>query len=313
MSRHFWAIVFCLFGISVLSAQGVDKTVSRALAEYFKNYTSPRTQFKYSALDRRRNNIVVNNKAKKVVIYVNEAFAGQAFTPEVVDKVYDDVRAILPKKLRKYRIEVVYKGRAIEERIPNIYRSRKDVDESRLWGSVRYHGAPWVKDVSRPFDIPSGLDGRHIALWQSHGRYYYADGDFWKWQRPSLYCTTEDLLTQSVVVPFLMPMLRNAGALVYTPRERDWQANCVIVDNDICDGGKSRYSESETRDNKWNTRADGYAPLKSVYYDRDDPFAMGSSRCANTTKNTNNGKRIKNYLAKKSHKHMKILNLHQNN
>ena len=286
MSRHFWAIVFCLFGISVLSAQGVDKTVSRALAEYFKNYTSPRTQFKYSALDRRRNNIVVNNKAKKVVIYVNEAFAGQAFTPEVVDKVYDDVRAILPKKLRKYRIEVVYKGRAIEERIPNIYRSRKDVDESRLWGSVCYHGAPWVKDVSRPFDIPSGLDGRHIALWQSHGRYYYADGDFWKWQRPSLYCTTEDLLTQSVVVPFLMPMLRNAGALVYTPRERDWQANCVIVDNDICDGGKSRYSESETRDNKWNTRADGYAPLKSVYYDLDDPFAMGSSRCANTTKNT---------------------------
>ena len=285
MSRHFWAILFCLFGVSVLSAQSVDKTVSRALAEYFKSYTSPRTQFKYPALDRRKNNIVVNNNSKKVVIYANEAFAGQAFTPDVVDKVYEDIRAILPKKLRKYKIEVVYKGRAIEERVPNIYRERKDVDESRLWGSVRYDGAPWVKDVSRPFDIPAGLEGRHIALWQSHGRYYNKELNIWKWQRPSLYCTTEDLLTQSIVVPFLMPMLKNAGALVYTPRERDWQANCVIVDNDVCSGGKSRYSESETRDNKWNTRAGGYAPLKELYYDLDDPFAMGSSRCARATKN----------------------------
>ena len=144
MSRHFWAILFCLFGISVLSAQSVDKTVSRALSDYFKNYTSDRTQFKYSALDRRKNNIVVNSKAKKVVIYVNEAFAGQAFTPDVVEKVYDDIREILPKKLRKYKIEVVYKGRAIEERVPNIYRSRKQADDSRLWGGVQYDGASWV-------------------------------------------------------------------------------------------------------------------------------------------------------------------------
>ena len=283
MSRHFWAIVFCLFGISVLSAQSVDKTVSRALSEYFKNYTSDRTMLKFSALDRRKNNIVVNNKAKKVVIYANEAFAGQAFTPEVVDRIYKDVREMLPKSLRKYKIEVVYKGRTIEERIPNIYRSSKSVDETRLWGDVRYDDAPWVKSVSRPFDIVSGLEGRHLALWQSHGRYYYADGDFWKWQRPSLYCTVEDLFTQSIVVPFLMPMLENAGAVVYTPRERDWQTNCVIVDNDACVGRKSRYVENDSRDHKWRTQGGGYAPLKDIYYDLDDPFSMGSSRCVDAT------------------------------
>ena len=153
MSRHFWAILFCLFGISVLSAQSVDKTVSRALAEYFKNYTSDRTQLKFSALDRRKNNIVVNNKAKRVVIYANEAFAGQAFTPRVVERIYKDIREILPKKLRKYDIEVVYKGRSIEDRVPNIYRSDRRVDDSRMWGTVRYDGAPWVKDASRPFDV----------------------------------------------------------------------------------------------------------------------------------------------------------------
>ena len=285
MSRHFWAIVFCLFGISVLSAQSVDKTVSRALAEYFKNYTSDRTQLRFSALERRKNNIVVNSKAGKVVIYANEAFAGQAFTPEVVEKIYKDIRAILPKKLRRYNVEVVYKGRTIEERIPNIYRTAAQVDKGRLWGSVRYDGSPWVREVSRPFGIEAGLDGRHIALWQSHGRYYFAENDIWKWQRPSLYCTVEDLFTQSIVVPFLMPMLENAGALVYTPRERDWQPNCVIVDNDMCRGGASRYVEDDVRENRWCACDSGYAPLKEIYYDLDNPFAMGSSRRVGATQN----------------------------
>ena len=285
MLRHFWAIVFCLFGISVLSAQGVDKTVSRALLEYFKSYKSDRTQLRFSGLERRRNNIVVNTKAKKIVIYANEAFAGQAFTPEEVDRIYKDIRAILPKKYARYKVEVVYKGRAIEERVPNIYRHGKDVDATRVWGGVQYDGEPWVKPLSRPFDIPSGLNGRHIALWQSHGRYYYADKDYWKWQRPLLYCTVEDLLTQSFVVPFLMPMLENAGALVYTPRERDWQVNSVIVDNDCCSEGDSRYTEQNGREYKWHTRSDGYAPLKEIYFDHDDPFSMGSSRSAQTVKN----------------------------
>ncbi|MBR5593214.1 MAG: xanthan lyase [Bacteroidaceae bacterium] len=285
MIRHFLAILFCLFGISVLSAQSVDKTVSRALSEYFRNYTSDRTLLKFSALDRRKNNIVVNNKAKKIIIYSNEAFAGQAFTPAVVDKIYKDIRGILPKNLRKYKIEVVYKGRSIEQRVPNIYRSAAKVDKSRLWGGVVYNGSPWVRNISRPFAVTGGLDGRHIALWQSHGRYYFADGDFWKWQRPSLYCTTEDLLTQSIVVPFLMPMLENAGALVYTPRERDWQPECVIVDNDKSTPGGSRYSESEARGSEWETHIGGYAPLKDFYCDLDDPFSMGTSRSISAVQN----------------------------
>ena len=282
MLRRLLAILFCLTGISVLSAQGVDKTVSRALLEYFKNYTSDRTQLRFSGLERRKNNIVVNKKAKKIVIYANEAFAGQAFTPAVVDRIYKDIRAILPNIYSKYKVEVVYKGRTIDERIPDIYRSRKDADDSRLWGGVRHDAAPWVSNASRPFDIHAGLDGRHIALWQSHGRYYYAEKDYWKWQRPLLYCTVEDLLTQSFVVPFLMPMLENAGAIVYTPRERDWQERCVIVDNDCCTDDDSRYTEQNGREHKWHTRSDGYAPLKEVYYDLDDPFSMGSSRSVRT-------------------------------
>ncbi len=270
------ALAACILGVTVLSAQGVDRAVERSVSEYFKNYTSPRTRLKHSGLDKRRNKIVVNGKNRKVTIYANEAFAGQAFTPGVVDTIYRDIRRLLPAKFRKYRIEVVYDGRTIDSRVPNIYR-QKGVDKSRVWGKVRHEGAPWVQNVSRPYDVPSGLAGRHIALWQSHGRVYSSDKGKWQWQRPSLFCTTEDLLTQSIVVPLLMPMLENAGALVYTPRERDWQPQCVIVDNDG-NAGASRYSEKDGRSLKWKGFAQGYAGSAGPYSGNENPFSAGTSR-----------------------------------
>ena len=221
MRKLLAALAASFLCVTVLSAQGVDKTVERSISEYFKNFKSSRSALKYSGLDKRRNRIVVNSKARKITIYCNEAFAGQAFTPDVVDGIYRDIRKLLPSKYRKYKIEVVYDNRTIDERIPNIYKEKK-IDRSRMWGNIDYKGAPWVQNVSRPYKLSAGLSGRHIALWQSHGRVYSADKARWQWQRPSLFCTTEDLLTQSFVVPLLMPMLENAGALVYTPRERDW-------------------------------------------------------------------------------------------
>ena len=59
---------------------------------------------------------------------------------------------------------------------------------------------------------------------------------------PRLFGTTEDLFTQSFVVPYLIPMLENAGAIVFTPRERNWQRQEVIVDNNTCPAG-SQYLE----------------------------------------------------------------------
>ena len=86
-----------------------------------------------------------------------------------------------------------------------------------------YYGLPWVKNVSRPNKIDNGLEGRHLAVWASHGRYYNPAQCIWKWQRVNLFGTNEDLFSQTFVVPYLIPMLENAGAVVWTPRERDWQ------------------------------------------------------------------------------------------
>jgi hypothetical protein len=135
-----------------------------------------------------------------------------------------------------------------------------------------------VRNVSRPYDIADGLDGRHIALWQSHGRVFSPDKNMWQWQRPSLFCTTEDLFTQSIVVPFLMPMLENAGALIYTPRERSWQSHSVVVDNDATSGG-SQYVEEHEGSAEWLTaRCAGFAPRDTFYVDGENPFTEGTAR-----------------------------------
>lgn len=131
---------------------------------------------------------------------------------------------------------------------------------------------------------PRGLSGRHIALWQSHGYYYKEEAESWVWQRSPNHRTVEDIFTQSYVVPFLMPMLENAGAVLLCPRERDPQANEVVCDNDEAFGGKrskelrrkGRYSEKGS----WSDAGTGFADAKESYELGENPFTMGSVRKA---------------------------------
>ena len=139
--------------------------------------------------------------------------------------------------------------------------------------------------------LSKGLRGSHIALWQSHGRYYEHTTDRWRWQRPCLFQTCEDMFTQSFVLPFLVPMLENAGAYVMLPRERDTQVNEAIVDNDSTwmtgpeydvagwEGavrGMGEYLE----DGSWSDAGAGFADSKKTYSGLDNPFADGTARMA---------------------------------
>ena len=125
---------------------------------------------------------------------------------------------------------------------------------------------------------PEGLSGKNIAEWQSHGRYFDESLERWIWQRPCLFQTVEDMFTQSFVLPYLVPMLENAGAYVLLPRERDVQRNEVIADFDVVDEayGKASYKES----GKWTDAGAGFAALKPVYTGLENPFTTGSARKA---------------------------------
>ena len=153
------------------------------------------------------------------------------------------------------------------------------------WGHIDYKGEPWVKNESRPYPIEHGLDGRHLSLWASHGRYFDNGEGKWRWQRPALFGTTEDLFTQTIVVPYLIPMLENAGANVFTPRERDWQRNEVIVDNDNMPSF-ANYHEHNLR-HPWEAApSQGFAIHQGTYQDKDNPFMAGTARMAETTHNS---------------------------
>ncbi len=159
--------------------------------------------------------------------------------------------------------------------------------QTKLWGDIDYEGKPWVENVSLPNKISHGLKNRHIALWASHGRYYDKAKGGWKWQRPKLFGTTEDLYTQTIVVPYLMPMLENAGAIVFTPRERDWQRNEVIVDNDMANPGTA-YIEVNHNGTWQYTNKDGFALHPGYYHDGENPFHAGSARQIKATKKKKN-------------------------
>lgn len=157
---------------------------------------------------------------------------------------------------------------------------------TRAWGNIEYQDDPWVFNTSHPYFITEGLQNRYLSVWASHGRYYDNEKHTWKWQRPNLFCTTEDLFTQTIVIPYLIPMLQNAGAIVFTPRERDWQKHEVIVDND--DAIKGNYYVEAVNGKKWKKgNQPGFAATKALYSDGENPFEDGTLRKAKATKKKN--------------------------
>ena len=215
------------------------------------------------------------------MIYANNNFAYQPFLPEITEGIYRQLKQLLPGPICFFDMTVIADGKPIDELIPNLYRKSKK-DKSRLYENIDYTGAAWVTNASRPYDINRGLIDRHIALWQSHGRYYINEKKEWGWQRPRLFSTTEDQFTQSFILPYVIPMLENAGANVFTPRERDTQKNEVIVDNDSQRSG-SMYLEIKSRKARWETTdALGFAQKKRIYKDGENPFLAGTARYAQT-------------------------------
>ncbi len=142
---------------------------------------------------------------------------------------------------------------------------------------------PLIYNDSKAYQPVLGLANKHIAMWASHGRYFNQKEDRWMWQRARIFQTVEDIYTESYVLPFLVPMLENAGATVLMPRERDINKHEIIVDNDKSSVGSS-YSEYNGKE-IWKTGAGtGFANLHPVYKDYENPFKDGSYREIKTVK-----------------------------
>lgn len=276
MRRLIFFLTFLLAAMALGAQTAKDEAkLAERLNTYFAKYKPKGTRLTQQP---RMLGYQLDHQAKTLVITADEFFACQEFTPEITEHIYKKIKGELPKPFRDYQITVETNGMCIDELIPN--RLSQNADKSRLWGDIDYDGEPWVKNISTPFKVTHGLQNRHLSLWASHGRFYDVAKGYWRWQRPKLFGTTEDLYTQTIVVPYLIPMLEKAGAIVFTPRERDWQKEEVIVDND---GSKSYYIEA-TKGDKWRTTAEpGFAYHTGTYTDGENPFIAGSARMVKTT------------------------------
>ena len=198
-----------------------------------------------------------------------------------------ELKRLFPQKYTGYRIGEIYSERT---RMSDLVTSPPGNDgrpgstpyriKDRRQGTV-----PLVENPDMP-EFGRGLSGRHIALWNSHGRYYEQSAGRWEWQRPCLFQTVEDLFTSGFVLPYLVPMLENAGCIVMLPRERDLQTAEIITDNDPhfipdCSTGVpvrtfGLYSEH----GQWQDAGTGFADTLQVYTADENPFRAGSARMA---------------------------------
>ena len=157
-------------------------------------------------------------------VYTDKVLSGLSLSPSELQDLRTRVSQLVFGNTTG-SVQIYSDGYELGELIPMRYRS---VERMQVHNAV----APLVKNTDLPYKTPNGLDGKHIALWGSHGWYYNKQLDRWLWQRARLWTTVEDLYTSSYTMPYLVPMLENAGAVVMQPRERDTQTEMVIVDND---------------------------------------------------------------------------------
>ena len=157
-------------------------------------------------------------------VYTDKTLSFLSLSPAEQQEMRRQVSMLLFGNTRG-NIQLYTDGYEIGELTPP--RFNKSVVRAHLPAAVQ----PLVANADRPYSCPEGLDGRHIALWGSHGWYYNNQIDRWLWQRAKLWTTVEDLYTSSYTMPYLVPMLENAGAVVLQPRERDTQTNMIVIDS----------------------------------------------------------------------------------
>lgn len=211
------------------------------------------------------NKITINQSRKTITIDCNENTTYLPLTAESMASLKSDILSVMGSKYKGYTVRLTS--------------GKRNLDDLVLFAAGRGKGpteaAPFITDLEAPA-APAGLDGANIALWQSHGWYFEQKLNRWEWQRARVMQTVEDLYTQSYVMPFLMPMLENAGAYVMSPRERDTNLTEIIVDRD--NDATPGYIEKQGS-KKWRqSTGSGFAWDGKALRDGSHPFQAGKGR-----------------------------------
>ena len=229
---------------------------------------------KYTKLE----NAVIDSVDSTITIEFSREFANIPLREENVFSIYKNIKDYYGPLFNNFNFTIKSIGFPIQKLIPNYYLNDKtQLDNSRLPKSNE-NRIPIVQNISKTYKISNGLSNRNILLWHSHGWYYNNSEKRWMWQRARLFQTVEDIGPLAFTIPYLIPMLENAGANVFVPRERDIQLNEIVVDNDK--DNKETYQEKTFSENTfWKTsQSKGFALKNSTIKEGENPFQNGTSR-----------------------------------
>ena len=218
----------------------------------------------------RVNSVKPDKQHRYATVGLNENFTYMPVTRQLIDSLSLAVSNALPDSLAGYRVFLNVGNKSLAyyitkvDKLPEQYRTNP----------------PFVKEVHPMVTATKGMENDIIALWHSHGR-YFKDGS-WQWQRPLLFETVEDIFPMGFILPYVVPMLENAGAYVMLPRERDINRNEVIVDNDTNDEGQifsQPYYREVNGNSKWETgEGEGFIYDLPDFRDTENPFENGTYR-----------------------------------
>lgn len=218
----------------------------------------------------RVNSAKPNRQTQRLALSLNDNYTYLPLTRQMIDEMTGVVKKNLPDSLRHYTVTMNVGQRNLSYYINHIDKLPEKYREN----------VPFVR-AAKPYNVAKhGMEGDILALWHSHGRYYKNGG--WYWQRPLLFQSIEDTFTMGYILPFLVPMLENAGAYVMLPRERDFNREEVIVDNDTNEGGmlfsQQGYKEMNGA-RKWRTGTEeGFIYDLPDFRDTENPFENGTYR-----------------------------------
>lgn len=278
--------ILTLFATSLIAQQGMDnkvkefrKKLSAELKSNYKLYNFPSAA---------RVDTVFIDKNKNLTVVFNRRTSGNALREGDITKATRRLTEFKNKNgFKENGLKIFIGAFELKEMVPNYYRVNMDQDPLRFPSERNKFSL--VTNEDKPFEIKNGLVGRNIVVWNSHGWYYSHEDDRWQWQRARLWGSVEDLLTTSMVVPYLVPMLENSGAGVFLPRERDFQIREIIVDNETSDGN-SKVEGFE----KWENGGKGFLYKPDGYEANVNPFRLGSFL---KTATTTTGESKLSYLA----------------
>lgn len=262
MKRTIYLLVICLFS-AVFPAQAINR---QELTDSVSRYISQYASVGKLSVQRIR---VRNNTAQ---VYFSKNLSGISMTP----KITNDLRKITSHYVfegKRGDVRIFTDGYEISELIQNKYLPKSQQRKPY----TLHESVPIVRNQSLPYKIPKGLDGIHLVVYGSHGLFFNQQRETWMYQRAKLFTTVEDLYTSSYTMPFLVPMLENAGAIVLQPRERDTQTIEVVVDE--TDTGNVSYNSA------WRFQEDGGFGKKAdnePLYEGENLFTMGGYASART-------------------------------